>query len=421
MKDLRKFSFVLVLVLALAGCGGDDDGDDGGATAGDDATTADDGGDGDGGDGDGGGETSGDPIIVGGIFDLSGATGDVGTPYSEGVRDYVEWRNGGDGVGGRPLQLEWQDYAYDVANAEQLYSQYSSEGAVAIQGWGTGDTEALRGLVTDDEIPFMSASWAETLINPEETPYNFVVGATYSDQMRVALQWIAEDAGGPAEVAVFHHDSPFGESPVQDGQDYIDEQGLELGYENYAMPGGATDYVGELSRAESQGAEYIVIQNVASPAAQLASNVASQGMDMQIVCLNWCASELFIELAGDAAEGTVGVHPFSPPTLDAEGLQPLADHLETAGGSLEDKNIFYVQGWYTMHVMAEAIADVAESGDEVTGPAIREALETMDPVDMGGVSEDVDFTAESHRGMSGSNVYQMEGGELTLLEEGVTP
>ena len=409
MKDLRRLSLVLVLAMALVGCGGDDAGDSGdGETTGDDGTAA-------------GGDVSGDPVVVGGIFDLSGATGDVGTPYSEGVRDYVEWRNADNGVGGRPLELEWQDYAYDVANAEQLYSQYSSEGAVAIQGWGTGDTEALRGLVAQDEIPFMSASWAETLIDPEESPYNFVVGSTYSDQMRVALQWIAEDSGGGGEVAVFHHDSPFGESPVQDGQEYIDEQGLDLGYENYAMPSGATDYIGQLTRAEEQGAGYIVIQNVASPAAQLASNVASQGLDMQIVCLNWCTSELYIELAGDAAEGTVGVHPFSPPTLDAEGLEPLAEQLESEGSSLEEQNIFYVQGWYTMHVMAEAIATVVESGEEVTGPAIREALETMDPVDMGGVAQPVDFTDESHRGMSGSNIFRMEGGELQLLEEGVTP
>ncbi len=420
MRALRASVLALVLALVLAACGGDDDGGDTTATDDGETAAADAGDDGDGDGGDGGG-ASGDPVIVGGIFDLSGATGDVGTPYAEGVRDYVDWRNSGDGVGGRPLQLEWQDYAYDVANAEQLYSQYSSQGAVAIQGWGTGDTEALRGLVTDDELPFMSASWAETLIDPAETPYNFVVGATYSDQMRVALAWIAEDAGGPAEVAVFHHDSPFGESPVEDGRAYIEQQGLELGYEAYAMPGGATDYVGELSRAQSQGAQYIVIQNVASPAAQLASNVASQGLDMQIVCLNWCASELFIELAGDAAEGTVGVHPFTPPVLDAPGLDPIAEFLEGRGDSLEDQNIFYVQGWYTMHVMAEAIATVVESGEEVTGPAIREALETMDAIDMGGVSADVDFTADSHRGMSVSNLYRMEGGQMTLLEEGLSP
>jgi branched-chain amino acid transport system substrate-binding protein len=410
VRNLRKLSAVLAATLLLTACGSSGDDEAGGDPTGGETTG-----------GETGGETSGDPIVIGGLFDLSGPTGDVGTPYSEGVRDYVAWRNADGGVGGRELQLEWQDYAYDVATAETLYSQYVSAGAVAIQGWGTGDTEALRGLVADDELPFMSASWAETLIEPGEAPYNFVVGATYSDQMRVALKWIAEDAGGPAEVAVFHNDSPFGQSPVEDGRAYIEEQGLELGYESYAMPGGATDYVGELSRAQSQGANYIVIQNVASPAAQLASNVASQGLDMQIVCLNWCASELYVSLAGDAAEGTVGVHPFTPPTLDAEGLQPLAEYLESEGSSIDEKNIFYVQGWYTMHVMAEALAEVVESGGEVTGPALRETLESMDAIDTGGVSEAIDFSAESHRGMSGSNVYRVESGELTTIQEGVTP
>jgi branched-chain amino acid transport system substrate-binding protein len=236
--------------------------------------------------------------------------------------------------------------------------------------------------------------------------------------MRVALKWIAEDSGGGAEVAVFHHDSPFGQSPVEDGQTYIDEQGLDLGYQSYPMPGGATDYVGELTRAQSQGAQYLVIQNVASPAALLAQNVASQGLDMQIVCLNWCASELFIELAGDDAEGTVGIHPMVPPSATDSGLDSIREHL---GDGLDEQNVFYVQGWYTMHVMAEAIAQVVESGEEVTGAAVRDALESMDPIDMEGASQDVDFTTESHRGMTDSNVYRVEGGVLVTEQEGVQP
>jgi branched-chain amino acid transport system substrate-binding protein len=405
MRHHKKWVGVLAAsALVLAACGGNGNGDDTGAA------------------GDNGDGAEGDPVIVGGIFDLSGATGDVGTPYAEAVRDYVDWRNDTqDGVGGRPLELEWQDYAYDVATAEQLYSQFTSAGAVAIQGWGTGDTEALRSLVTNDEVPFMSASWSEELVDPEETPYNFVVGPTYSDQMRVALKWIDEDSGGGAEVAVFHHDSPFGLSPVGDGQEYLEEEGLDLGYEAYAMAGGATDYVGDLSRAQSQGAEYIVIQNVSSPAAQLARDIESQGLDIQVVCLNWCASELFIELAGDSAEGMVGVHPFAPAEGEAEGLQTIADHLEGQGGSIEDKDIFYVQGWYTMHAMAEGIAAAVEAGDEVDGPAIATALQDLDPIETGGVSEPIDFSADSHRGMVGSNIYQVEDGMLTILEEGATP
>lgn len=368
-----------------------------------------------------GGEDGDGPIIIGGIYDLSGATGDVGTPYSEGARAYVDWRNEFmDGAAGREIDLEWQDYAYEVPTAEQLYTQFVSNGAVGIQGWGTGDTEALTGLVTNDELPLMSASWAETLVDPAETPYNFVVGPTYSDQMRVALQWIAQDAGGPTEVAVLHNDSPFGTAPVGDGQAYIEDQGFEMGYEAYAMPGGATDYVGELSRVASQGAEYIVIQNVASPAAQLVRDLQDQGSDIQVVCLNWCAAELLIELAGDAAEGVVGVHPILGPASDAPGLEPIQEYLDAEGMTLDDIDTFWVQGWYTTHVMVEGLAQLVESGDEVTGPNLATTLEEMGPITTG-VSQDVDFTADSHRGMTDSNLLRVEDGAFVPFEEGVTP
>lgn len=399
MRTRRTWSSLAVVALVAAACGGN--GDEG-TVVGDDAP-------------------EGEPILIGGIYDLSGATGDVGTPYSEGARDYIEWRNATqDGVGGQPIELEWQDYAYEVPNAEQLYTQFVANGAVGIQGWGTGDTEALRDSVTADEIPFMSASWSEELVDPAESPYNFVVGPTYSDQMRVALGWIAEDAGGPTEVAVFHNDSPFGTSPIADGQDYIEEQGFDIGYAAYPMAGGATDYVGDISRAESQGAEYIVIQNVASPAAQLIRDLRDQGSDIQVVCLNWCAAELTVELAEEAAEGVIGVHPFLGPDSGAAGLEPIAAWLEEQGRSIEDVDTFYVQGWYTTHAMAEGLAALVESGEEINGANLATTLQDLGPIETG-VSESIEFSGDSHRGMSASNVLQVTDGAFTPIQEEVIP
>ncbi len=359
------------------------------------------------------------------LSDLSGATADVGTPYSEGIRGYVDWVNANGGIEGRKLELKLNDYAYDVARAEQLYSQYVNEGVVAIQGWGTADTEALRQKITQDELPFMSASYAETLVDPTETPYNFVVATTYSDQMRVALDWIASDATAAGddstEVAVFHHDSPFGESPVADGKEYIEQNGLDLGYQSYAMPSGATDYVAQLGRAKSQGAKYVVIQNVSSPAAVVAKNIAQQKLDMKIVCLNWCSDELFIKLAGDAANGHVMVQPFAPPNSGVSGLEDPAQFLESKGSSLEQKGLHYTQGWYTMHVMAEGIRQLVKNGTEVTGPNLKDALESMDAVDTGGVTQPVDFSSDSHKGVEGTGIYQVENGEMSEIVKDATP
>jgi branched-chain amino acid transport system substrate-binding protein len=396
---LSRLLLALILALVAAGCGGDGDSAAEGDT-----------------DGEGGG---GEPIVLGGIFDLTGPTGDVGTPYAEGARAYFANLAESGGIDGREVTLSSQDYQYDVAVAEQHYAQYKGEGAVAILGWGTADTEALVGQVTADELPYFSGSLSEELADPAETPYNFLVGTTYSDQMRIALAHIAEDSPG-ANVAVFHNDSPFGESPLADGEAYIDEAGLDIAsYETYAMPGGATDYVGELSQARGQDVTHIVIQNVASPAAQLVSNIASQGLDVQVTCLNWCTDELFIELAGDAAEGVWGVTPWYTANL-AEAEEGISAYLESEGQEIEDLNAHFLQGWYYADLMTTAIAEVVDSGDEVTGPALKAALEGLDTYETGS-SPDIDFSEDSHKGMTVAPVLEVSGGEWTQLVEPLEP
>lgn len=359
-------------------------------------------------------------ITIGIIADLTGATADVGRPYNEGMLGYVDNLNAAGGIRTRKVVALSEDYAYKVPNAEEKYKKYVQAGVVAIQGWGTGDSEALRGKVKGDELPFMSASYAEVLTDPKQSPYNFVVAPTYSDQMRVALDKIAVDQPD-AQVAVFHHDSPFGNAPIGDGQQWIKDKGYKLGFRSYPMKGGATDYVGLLQQARSQGAKYIVIQNVSSPAATVARDVAAQKLGMKIICLNWCSDELFIKLAGPAAEGHLMIQPFAPPSAPKPGHQPVADYAKSKGFDLKDKGLHYVQGWYTMHIMAEGIDKVLADGKELTGPNLREALETLQPVDTGGVIGPVRFSAESHRGATASGVYKVEGGAMVEVAAGVTP
>ena len=369
----------------------------------------------------GGGDTA--PIKIGVIADLTGATGDVGKPYNEGLLGYIDWINSKGGIKGRKLEAMSNDYAYQVPKAEELYKKYVADGAVVIQGWGTGDSEALRTKVASDKLPFMSASYAEVLTDPKQSAYNFVVAPTYSDQMRVALNWIAKDAGGKAEVAVFHNDSPFGTAPVADGQKWITEKGLQLGYKPYPMPK-TPNFVGLLSQAQAQGAKYIVIQNVSSPAAQVAKDIKAQNLNMKIVCLNWCADELMIKTAGaDVAEGHIMIQPFAPGSAAKPGHKDIEDYLKSKGSSLDAKGLHYVQGWYTMAAMAKGIEKALAGGEKLTGESIKKALETMDAIDTGGVvgTGTVKFSADSHRGSTGSGIYQVKGGKLTEIAANQVP
>lgn len=398
MKRLPRFLIILLaLVMIGAACGGDDDDDAGGS----------------------GSETeTKDPITIGAVFDLSGATSDVGTPYADGIKAYVDYVNGQGGVEGHMINFLNQDYAYKVPQAETLYQQYISQGAVGVIGWGTADSEALKGRVAADKIPYISASYSANLANPAEAPFNFVPGPTYSDQMRVALKYIAEqEKGAQTEVAVFHHDSPFGTSPLDDGKKYVEEEKLKISYKTFAMRAGATDYVAELSQAK--GAKYLIIQNVPSPASKLAQNIKSQNLPTQVICLNWCGDELYVQLAGAAAEGTWGVMPFAPPTAETLPAD-MKEYLEGKGEDPLTKGIRYVTGWNTAKVFFEGVAKAAEGGEKVTGEMIKKELESISGFKTG-ISPDISFTTDYHAGMKSVPIYKVEGGKWVKVTDALEP
>lgn len=363
-----------------------------------------------------------EPIKVGAIHDLTGATADVGTPYAEGLKSYVEWRNANGGINGRPIELISADYAYQVDRAEQLYTQYVQEGVVAFQGWGTGDTEALRSKIASDKIPFMSASYSANLLDMEQAPYNFLIGTSYSDQAIIALTWALEDwqskgNEGAPNVALIHHDSPFGQSPVPDAQAFAEKNGI--GFTAIAMPGGVTDYVAELAQMQQFGANYAIVHTVSSPAAVLLKDAQSQGLkdEIQFINLNWCADEIFIELAGDAAEGVVGAIPFTPPSSPVPGHEDPDQWLQENGSSLEEEGLHFSQGWWTMAVMSEGIKRVLDNGQEVTGENIKAGLESIQDFETGGVTAPLSFSSTSHKGNEALRLYQVRDGKWEQISD----
>ena len=349
-------------------------------------------------------------ITVGAIFDLTGPTADVGTDYGDGVRGFADWINGQGGIEGRPIDLIFQDYAYQVDRAEQLYSQFVSEGAVIFMGWGTGDTEALRMRIAEDEIPFSSASLSHRLGDPAEAPYNFLLATTYSDQFRIALDWIAANHGeGTPVVALMHNASPFGLSPAnQGGIEFAEARGIDLTL--YEMPRGAVDFTAEFSRIRQSGARYVVFQNTSGPAAVALQNARSLGLDATFFCLNWCSNAQVVQLAGEAAEGLMGTMPYAPLTVDVPGTRVIHDHLASRGESAEGRTNAYTQGWWTFAAFAEGMRRVLAADQELTGANIKAALETLSDYNMGGVTAPVTLTSTDHRGSKGLRIFRVEDG-----------
>ena len=155
-------------------------------------------------------------------------------------------------------------------------------------GGDGGDAEAGNGAIKVGAIFDLTGPTAD-------------VGTDYADGMRGFVDWIAENHGeGMPVVALMHNTAPFGTSPARlGGIEFAEARGIDLTL--YEMPRGAVDYTAEFSRIRQSGARYVVFQNTSAPAAVALQNAASLGLDATFICLNWCANELLVRLAGEAA------------------------------------------------------------------------------------------------------------------------
>ncbi len=356
-------------------------------------------------------------IKIGGIFDLTGPTS-TEVAYADGERDYIEYINSKGGVNGKTIEFIYEDYAYNIPRAEELYSRLVKEHKViAILGWGTGDTEALRPRAAADKIPLFSTSYAEGLTLVSEAPYNFPIGVTYSDQMRIALRYIVEhwtDAGRKPRVAFFYNDTPFGLSPIQAGRDYAAAHGIELvGEQVVALS--ALDATAQLQAISAAGgADYGIINETSNATATIVRSANQLGLKMQFITLNWGVDEKMLAMAGSASEGLLGTSPFVFPYEDVPGIAEIRAALQSLGKDDRNIGLRYVQGWTTARVL---LAGIEKAGQNPSGESIRSALETLAPYDTGGVTAPLMFSPASHKGATALKIYQVKNGRWEPISD----
>jgi ABC-type branched-subunit amino acid transport system substrate-binding protein len=182
------------------------------------------------------------------------------------------------------------------------------------------------------------------------------------------------------------------------------------------MIAGTTSFDAQLLQTQQQKADYIFLQNVPTQPSILGKDVKRLGIKAKLVLLNWTANELFVRLAGEAAaEGALAVQPFAPVSYNVPGMKVPEQYLKAHGSSLAKEGIQYLRGWYTAALLAESINRLIKKNQAVTGPKIKNALETMPAFPTGGVTFPIKFGPVgnvAHDGMKGSRIYTIKGGRF---------
>lgn len=348
---------------------------------------------------------------VGLLSDLTGPTSSVGAPYADGIKDYVAWLNNNGGIDGTPVELIQVDYAYNVQQALAAYKRFTSSGIVAMQGWGTGDTEALVKFVAKDKIPVFSASYSAHLMDPTKAPYNFTAAADYSTQGRAGLKYLREswkEERAP-KLAFIFPDNPYGSVPIPAMKEYAAELGFEIvGQENVDLK--AIDATPQLLSLKKVQPDFVWTGGTTPSTAVIMKDAQKLGITCTFLTNIWSSDENLFKLAGEAATGHFGLQGGVIYGQDVPGMATILELTKN-----EPQMTHYVRGYVSAMVMCEGMKMAAAAG-EVTGESIKEALETMRDFDPMGLAPAISYFPDDHRPNMSVNINTFRDGKLEFVK-----
>ena len=247
-------------------------------------------------------------VKLGALFDITGPTGDVGTHYADGFRDYVRWVNEHGGIrNGMKIDLLFTDYQYKPDQAVIYVKKLAEQDQVpAISGWGTGDSILMKPQIEAFGVPYIPASFHSGLLDPPND-WIWLIGPSYTDHMKALLDYIKKTYKGIGHprVGLAVNNSDYGRSPVGPAKEYAPKIGVEIvGVEE--VPSAAIDATSQLLNLKRFAPTPIINQNVAKPSAIVIRDARKLGINAQILGIHYIGDELLFDLVpGDALDGVI--------------------------------------------------------------------------------------------------------------------
>jgi branched-chain amino acid transport system substrate-binding protein len=316
-----------------------------------------------------------------------------------GMRDYFEFLNRFQGgILGTNVRTVLLDGRYRLDEELKNYRRcVDQEKAVLVSGWSTGATKALRDQISSDKVPFMSQSFASDALDPQQFPYIFIAGATYEQQIMIALRDLK--ARGGKRVVFMFADNEFGRAPIANVQKLkqIEELGLEL-VDSIEFKFDGQDFTGQVLRAKQANADMIYLQSSAGPTLAILRDAAKIGLKTDLFISNFynLISSIPAQL-GPAAEGFRAVQLYANWGDDVPAMKDILSY--SRAQPVDKKDIYFMKGWMEGIAAAEAIRrTMAANGGKVPADLaafridVRDALAGIKELDAGGIVPSLNFS-----------------------------
>jgi branched-chain amino acid transport system substrate-binding protein len=368
-------------------------------------------------------------IKIGGLTDCTGATSDVGKDYALGLAEAFNYVNDTGGINGKKIKYTWFDYGYRIPEAITKYNFLKRMGVIAIEGWGTGDTEALSPTVLKDKIPYVSASFSAHLTNAAKTPYNLFFAPDYSTQALLLTTWFEtrwpknKDYGKrkPRFACVYAFPHPYASAPIKAIKDHAVMLGFELG-DDQDVALTTMDTKSQIMALQKFKPDVLWHGNTTMCVSATVRDAFALGLGADWLSNYWGTDENLWKLAGKAADGVMCAGPAYFFDDNRGKMKLVHDYAAkyNPGIPYKDRIKFTVTAWSNVLLLVEALKRADKAGDLTGQGILQKGFETLKDYAIldGGLGNAPAYTSLTERPYR--SVYELKDENLILLKQSMS-
>ncbi len=258
---------------------------------------------------------SAEPVRIGAFLAVTGPAAYLGDPELKTLQMTVADLNANGGLLGRPVELVHYDTGGNAREAVDFAKRLIKNDRVDIivGGSTSSDTLAVIPEVEKEGVPLLALSGAVDIVEPVK---KWVFKVAPSDRMAVIQIYQDLRKRNLSKIALITGDGGFDKSGREQLRKLAGEYGMVI-VADEAYSNKDTDMSAPLNKIRATDAQAIINFGFGQAPAIVTKNIKQLGITLPVYQSHGVASQTFIDLAGDAAEG---VRLPASPLLVAEQL-----------------------------------------------------------------------------------------------------
>jgi len=309
------------------------------------------------------------PIKIGAILPLTGSGASYGVWMKGGAEMAAEEINAAGGIGGRKIEVIYEDHAADASKAVNAMRRLVEVEKIPFTLTSySAPTLAIQPIGSQNKVVMMNGGGQSDNLANKDYLYNNI--PVVSNEVGVLADWLTKEKKFKAAVMIVANDEAGRNSAKSFREKFTADGGRVLAEEQVALDG--NDFRAQLAKLKAAGGDLLFISSYGRNVAIIADQARELGITIPMAATSWVQIPEVLKAKG--AEGLLTTRlPFNP---DSPFARKFKERYKT------DAGFFAVQYYSGTKIFAKAAEEaMKKAGGKLDGEGVKNAIESLKAFD----------------------------------------